>query len=292
MTRQDIVLKGAMALKAIRHVSRLTDEKNLGLIAAGVAFYGLLAVFPGLAAVIALWGVIGDPALALTELAEFKALLPQDVYGLIETQLKTLAGTDGLTLGWASVLSLALAIWSSRAGVAALMRGLNAIYDAPNRGGLAHYARALFLTLCLIGVALTALVCVVILPVVLSFIPLGPWANAGITAGRWLVALGVLLLGFSLIYRFGPNSDLRRKGLLSPGAVFATLFWAAASAGFSMYLSNFGNYNEVYGSIGAVIAMLMWLFISAWLVLLGGALNAALSRRFRAAGLAKPTMSE
>lgn len=260
------------------HVARLNNEKNLGLIAAGVAFYAILAVFPGIAATIALWGIVGDPALALEQIVEFRALIPADVFALLSAQLQALATTDGLTLGWASILSFGFALWSARAGVAALMQGLNAIYDAPNRGGLSHYLRAFLLTLSLIGVVLTAMACIVIVPVVLAFLPLGPWANLGIEVLRWGVGIGVLLMGFAVIYRLGPNLEGQRQRLMSPGAIFAVVCWVAASTGFSIYLQNFGRYNEIYGSIGAVIVMLMWLFISAYLVLLGGALNAELSR--------------
>ncbi|WP_082029426.1 YihY/virulence factor BrkB family protein [Tateyamaria sp. ANG-S1] len=272
----------ALWWRAIRHVARLNDEKHLGLIAAGVAFYAILAVFPGIAATIALWGIIGDPALALRQMEEFQALIPADVYALLAAQLVKLATTDGLTLGWASLLSFGFALWSARAGVAALMQGLNAIYDAPNRSGVAHYIRAFLLTLSLIGVVLTAMACIVVVPVVLAFLPLGPWANFGVEVLRWAVGIAVLLAGFSVIYRLGPNLSGQRPRLISPGAVFAVVCWIAASTGFSVYLQNFGNYNEVYGSIGAVIVMLLWLFISAYLVLLGGALNAELARARRA----------
>ena len=272
----------ALWWRAVQHVLHLMDEKNLGLIAAGVAFYAILAVFPGLAATIALWGIIGDPALALEQLEEFRAVIPADVYRLLAGQLVKLATTDGLTLGWASVLSFGFALWSARAGVAALMRGLNAIYDAPNRTGLSQYVRALMLTGSLIGVLLVAMACIVVLPVVLAFVPLGPWAGFGIEVLRWVVGISVLLIGFAVIYRLGPNLTGQRPKLISPGAVFAAIGWIAASVGFSIYLRNFGTYNEVYGSIGAVIVMLMWLFISAYLVLLGGALNAELARARRA----------
>lgn len=268
----------ALWWRAGRHVLRLMDEKNLGLIAAGVAFYAILSIFPGLAATIALWGIVGDPGLALAQLEEFRAVLPVDVYSLLAAQLGALSTADGLTLGWASVISFVFAFWSARAGVAALMRGLNAIYEAPNRSGLSQYLRALLLTASLIGVVLVAMGCIVILPVVLAFVPLGPWAEFGIEVVRWVVGVGVLLVGFALIYRLGPNLAGRRPRLMSPGALFATVGWVGASVGFSIYLRNFGTYNEVYGSIGAVIVMLMWLFISAYLVLLGGALNAELTR--------------
>jgi membrane protein len=272
----------ALWWRAGRHVFHLMDEKHLGLIAAGVAFYAILAIFPGLAATIALWGIVGDPALALEQLEEFRAVIPADVYRLLAGQLVKLATTDGLTLGWASVLSFAFALWSARAGVAALMQGLNAIYDAPNRSGLAHYIRAFLLTFSLIGVALVAMGCIVVLPIVTAILPLGPWANAWVEALRWVVGVSVLLAGFSVIYRLGPNLSGRRPRMISPGASFATAGWILASVGFSLYLRNFGTYNEVYGSIGAVIVMLMWLFISAYLVLLGGALNAELARARRA----------
>ncbi len=272
----------ALWWRAVTHVFRLMDEKNLGLIAAGVAFYAILAVFPGLAATIALWGIVGDPGLALAQLQEFQAVIPADVYRLLAGQLVKLSTTDGLTLGWASLISFAFALWSSRAGVAALMRGLNAIYDAPNRTGLSQYVRALLLTGSLIGVLLVAMACIVILPVILAFVPLGPWTGFFIEVVRWVVGVGVLLIGLALVYRLGPNLSGQRPKLVSPGAVFATVGWVVASIGFSIYLRNFGTYNEVYGSIGAVIVMLMWLFISAYLVLLGGALNAELARARRA----------
>ncbi|WP_299294931.1 YihY/virulence factor BrkB family protein [uncultured Tateyamaria sp.] len=272
----------ALWWRAIQHVFRLMDEKNLGLISAGVAFYAILAVFPGLAATIALWGIVGDPALALEQLEEFRAVIPADVYRLLAGQLIKLSTTDGLTLGWASLVSFGFALWSARAGVAALMRGLNAIYDAPNRSGISHYARAFLLTGSLIGVLLVAMACIVILPVILAFVPLGPWAGFGIEVLRWGVGISVLLVGFAVIYRLGPNLKGKRPKLISPGAIFAAVGWIAASVGFSIYLRNFGTYNEVYGSIGAVIVMLMWLFISAYLVLLGGALNAELARARRA----------
>ena len=175
--------------------------------------------------------------------------------------------------------------WSARAGVAALMQGLNAIYDAPNRSGLSHYLRAFVLTFSLIGVMLVAMACIVVLPVVLAYLPLGPWVNLGVDVLRWCVGVAVLVAGFAVIYRLGPNLQGARQRLISPGALFAVVGWLAASTGFSVYLQNFGRYNEIYGSLGAVIVMLMWLFISAYLVLLGGALNAELARARQARGI-------
>lgn len=263
------------AIAALLRVYDLISQKQLGLIAAGVAFWAVLSVFPGLAALIALWGVVGDPVLALTQLESFRAVLPGDVYTLMAGQLQALAATDGLTLGWASGLSFGFALWSARAGVSALIQGLNALHGVPNRTGPLHALWALLLTLCLIGVVLVAMGCIVVLPVVLAFVPLGPAAGLGIGLARWGVGLAVLLVGFSLIYRLGPTAGAQVPGIFSRGTLFAVGAWVAASAGFSAYLQNFGTYNEVYGSIGAVMAMLMWLFFSAFVVLLGAAVDVA-----------------
>ncbi|MEO0390836.1 MAG: YihY/virulence factor BrkB family protein [Pseudomonadota bacterium] len=252
------------------------DDKNLFLVAAGCAFYGILAIFPAMSAVIALWGLIADAAVVAEQLEQYRAILPVEVFDLINTQAMQLITADTQTLGWAGVLSILVAIWTARAGVAALMRGLNAIYAVPNGAGLGHTVRALFLTAALIGVALVALACVVVAPVVLALMPpevvRAPYLLAAL---RWGLAVAVLLAGFALVLRIGPN-DSSARPWISAGAVLATVGWTAASYGFSVYLAQFAQYNEIYGSIGAVIALLMWLFLSALLVLLGGALNAAL----------------
>ncbi len=267
---------------AAKRVFGQIDEKNLGLIAAGVAFYGILAVFPGIAALIALWGVLGDPGVIAAQLANFKAVLPQDVFDLLHGQITDLAIARNDTLGWAGIISMLLAIWSARAGVTAMMRGLNAIYGESNRSGLRAYLAALGLTVALIGVALVAVSCVVIAPVVLALVPWGWTTETLVSVLRWIIAIAVLIFGLGLVYRVGPNRRSARIGWISPGAIFAATSWTGASAAFSVYLANFGNYNEVYGSIGAVIALLMWLFLTAFLVLLGGALNAELERHTRA----------
>ncbi|ASM71709.1 MULTISPECIES: YihY/virulence factor BrkB family protein [Roseobacteraceae] len=264
--------------RILRHVWVDLDDKNMTLIAAGVAFYGILAVFPAIAAVIAIWGIVADPEVVAIEVDRFRAVLPEEVYNLISQQIAQLTNGDRTTLTWASAVSLTVALWTSRAGVAAVMRGLNAIYGQPNRNGFSHYVRAILLTLTLVGVALVALACVVLAPIIMRFVPFGV-ANSGlIELSRWVVMVIVLYSGISLLYRMGPVKREARMKWFTPGAIFATLGWTAASLGFSIYLQNFGNYNEIYGSIGAVIALLMWLFISAFLVLLGGSLNAHFER--------------
>lgn len=265
-------------LKILINTYHTASDRNVGLTSAGVAFYGMLALFPGLAAVIAIWGLVSDPHVLLDQLNLLRGLLPADVFSLVQAQITTLANAHSGQLGWASVLSTLLAIWSARSGVAAIMLALNALHGHGNRSSIRHYVIALGLTMTLVLGAIVALSAVVIMPIVLAFVPLGPATILIVEGIRWSVAIFVLLAGLAVLYRFGPNTDGARVKWVTPGAALAVLVWAAASYAFSQYLTNFGNYNEVYGSIGAAIAMLTWLFISAYLILLGAVLNLEISK--------------
>lgn len=274
--------------RLVANALAMADQANLGLIAAGVAFFAMFAIFPALAAIIAVFGLVADPSIVESQLELMRDVIPTEAFYLFDAQISRLLGARADTLGWATALSTGVALWSARAGVAALMRGLNAIKGEPNRGGIGHYAVALLLTICLVGIAVIALLIVVIAPIVLAFLPLGGVAALALEAIRWSVALFILLAALGLLYRFGPNTVDVRTGWVSPGAIVVVVVWIAASVGFSAYLRNFGSYNEVYGSIGAVIALLMWLYISAYLVLLGAVLNVVLHRRDSLNGASGP----
>lgn len=264
---------------AIKGSIAMISASNLTLVSAGVAFFSMLSLFPALAALIALLGLIADPAFVVAQLEEVRGLLPNDVYEIINNQVVGLVTARSDTLGWAGLLSLLVALWSARAGVAAMMIGLNSVYGTKNRNMIWHYVRALFLTFMLVAVMIVAVVSLIVTPVVLAFFPLGFVGTLLVDALRWIVAVGVLLAGASVLYRFGPNRRGTRMRWFSAGALLAVSSWIVLSVGFSYYVANFGNYNQVYGSIGAVIAMLIWLWISSFLVLLGGALNAQIEQR-------------
>jgi len=265
--------------EAIKGSIALISASNLSLISAGVAFFSMLSLFPALAALIAMLGLIADPVFVVAQLEEVRGLLPNDVYEIINKQVVGLVTARSDTLGWAGLLSLLVALWSARAGVAAMMIGLNNVYGTKNRNMIWHYVRALFLTLMLVVVMIVAVISLIVTPVVLAFFPLGLIGTLLVDALRWIVAVGVLLAGAAVLYRFGPNRRGAKMRWFSAGALLAVSSWIVLSVGFSYYVSNFGNYNQVYGSIGAVIAMLIWLWISSFLVLLGGALNAQIELR-------------
>ena len=275
-------------VRFVLEVFRTAENAHLTLISAGVAFFGMFAIFPGMAALISVFGLLADPMVVSDQLQLMEDVIPADAMGLFGAQLDRLLAARTETLGWTTAISTALAIWSARAGVAALMRGLNVIHGEESRSGLRHYAVALLLTICLIGISVGALLVVVVAPIALAFLPLSEFAGTIIAILRWVAALFILLAALGLLYRFGPNSKNARLDWITPGAFLVVVSWIGASAGFSTYLANFGNYNEVYGSIGAVIALLMWLYISAYLILLGAVLNVMLSRRGQKRGPDEP----
>lgn len=254
------------------------ESRNVGIASAGVAFYALLAVFPGIAAVISLWGFLSDPAVIDAQIELLREFLPPDAFTLIVGQTERLMAARDTTLGWTTLVSIAVTLWSARLGVGALLIGLNSVHGVPNRGGFGHAVVAVALTLALVGVVLVALAAFVILPVVLAFLPLGNLGAAALTLANWLVALAVVAGGVALVFRLGPNraEPLAR---LWPGLVVAVALWGVVSVAFARYLAAFGNYNEVYGSLGAVVALLMWFYIGAYALLLGAVLNVKLAER-------------
>jgi membrane protein len=263
---------------AILRFYRRTEQAELDLIAAGVAFYAFLAIFPAAAAIIAIWGFISNPSVIREEIALLRGFLPEDAYSLIFGQVEALLAVPPGNLGLTTLISTALALWSARAGVAALIRGLNAIHHLPNRSGHWHQLRAIVLTFVLVGLVLAALVMAVILPVVVAYLP-SAIPSSTLADSNLLLGIVAAVLAVGLAYRLGPNYTRTRPPLLSWGLLVAVILWVMATRGFTLYLANFASYNRVYGSIGAVVVLLMWLYVSAYAVLLGAAVDAELRRR-------------
>ncbi|WP_373356700.1 YihY/virulence factor BrkB family protein [Pseudoroseicyclus sp. CXY001] len=286
-------MKNTTPVRVGRAIIANISRADLGLAAAGVAFFGMFAIFPALAAVIALFGILADPVIVEEQFSLWRQFMPEDVFRILYSQVSRLLETQSDALGWATVISVLLALWTSRASVSSLVRGLNAIHGAPERSGLAHMLRVVSLTGGLMLLAIAALLVVVIAPLVLAVLPL-PLLTQLIAQGlRWVVGVFIVFVGVGALYRWGPNVPGDRASIANPGTFFAVTCGILASTGFSIYLSNFGSYNELYGSIGAVMALMMWLYIMALLTLVGAAVNVALRaerrrrREARAERLAK-----
>ena len=266
-------------------VSTRVGNGHFGLVAAGVAFYAMFAVFPGLAAAVALWGMFADPAIIGGYLVVAERFLPPEAGTLIHDQVMGLINAPKAALQWTTVLSLGIALYSARAGVSALIQGLDVVHRAQPRGWVRGYAVDFILTMALIGALFVALVTVVVVPILLSYVAFGTFEAWLIKVLPWGAMFLLVVTCLSILYRFGPNVD---GGFRSPwitvGVLVAALAWAGVSIGFSVYLANFNSYNAIYGSIGAVIILMMWLYLSVWAVLLGGAINAELDAQLRHLG--------
>jgi membrane protein len=248
---------------------------HLSVVAAGVAFFGMLAIVPALAALVGLYSLIADPAAVMANFEEVRPLLPPDAFALLQRQIEALLAVPQQRLGFAFAVAMLFALWSARAGVGTLIEGLNIVYrEVDTRNLVLQYLVSLALTLLLLVIACAALLATVALPVVLQFLHIG-------TLGTWLAALGpLLILGVALVfvlgalYRYGPHRDTARKRWVTWGAVAATVAWVVASFLLSFYISNFANFNRTYGSLGAIAGLMFWFYVSAFVVLLGAELNA------------------
>lgn len=250
-------------------------KHNLSIIAAGVAFFSTLAIFPAIAALIALYGLVADPAEVSEILTSAEPVLPPDVYAMIEGQVTQLVAAGRTSLGLASIVSILLALWSARAGVTALIQGLNIVYrESDTRNIFMQYLLSLVLTFLLLIMAIVALLCVVAVPAVLNFIELGPLGSLLASMAPTLIMGVAVMFVIGTLYRYAPHRAISRKRWITTGAVVATIAWVAVSIGLSVYVSNFANLNQTYGSLGAIVGLLLWLYGSAFVVLLGAVINA------------------
>jgi membrane protein len=251
-------------------------DSEIGLIAAGIGFFGFLAIFPALAAVITIWGFAADPSVVQTQLDLARDYMPRDAFDLLNGQVQRILAANTSSLGVTTLVSTLFALWSARAGVSALISGLNAIYRLPGRSGLRHVLRAFVLTMVLIGLVLSGMLLAVVVPLLLGFLPLGSRAALALGAANFLLGMLLVMLSIALAYRLGPNHPKggKRPRIFSAGLFLALALWISVSRGLVFYLANFADYNQVYGSIGAVVALLMWFYLSAYAVLLGASLNA------------------
>ena len=257
------------------------DKTHMGLIAAGVAFYAMFAAFPGLAAIIALWSLWFDPNVIDSYMTVVHEFLPEGTDQIIDQQIQSLTATGRTSVGWASFVSFLIATVAARAGVDALIRGLNAAYGVRSHSTIFGFVLAYGLTLAIVGVSLAGLATIVIVPLALNFLVLGPARAWLLTALPWGAMFLLVILGIGILYRYGPNVKTPRTPIFTFGALFAALLWAAGSVAFSAYLGSFNSYNRIYGSIGTVVALLMWFYLGGFSVLLGALINVERSRRRR-----------
>jgi membrane protein len=244
------------------------------LLAAGVAFYAFMAIFPAMIAVTLLYGLFADPATIADQVDAAGGALPDDVRALIVEQLRNLATTQRTGAGIGAILSLLLALWSASAGVGNLMTAISTAYDEQEqRGFVKKRAIALALTLGAVVLLLVVLGLVAVLPVVLQIFS-GGALRVLLEIARFLLVAVVVAIALAVLYRIAPDRDAPKFRWVSVGAVVATVLWLLASIGFSIYVANFSNYAKTYGALASVVILLFWLWITAYAILLGAEINA------------------
>ncbi len=251
----------------------ITDDRLLAL-AAGVVFYGLLALFPAITALVSSYALFSNPSTITDHLATLQTVMPQGGYNIVQEQVNRIIdkGAGGLSLAFFA--SLALAIWSANAGLKAIIDALNVVYGVKERRSFIRLSLlSLTMTIGTIIALLLAISAVVVEPIVVSYLPLSSFGASVVAWLRWPVVIVLLMFGLATLYRFGPNRDHPRWLWIGAGNVFAVSAWLAGSLLLSWYLGNFANYDATYGSLGAAIGLMMWLWITAIVVLVGAELN-------------------
>ncbi|MET0314078.1 MAG: YihY/virulence factor BrkB family protein [Hansschlegelia sp.] len=262
-----------------RVYSEFLDDRVLA-VAAGVTFYALLATFPAIVALVSLYGLTSDLATLDGHLSTFAGVVPAAGLGIVREQVARIVTKDDGSLSFAFIFGLGVALWSANAGMKAMFDALNVVYDEKEkRNFLRLNLASLTFTLCAIAFVLLAFNAVVVLPIVLSYVGFGEGAEALLSYGRWPLLVAVLLLGLSMLYRFGPSRRRAKWRWVTPGSALAAALWLAGSIGFSIYAENFAHYDETYGSLGAAIGFMTWIWMSMIVVLLGGELNAELEHQ-------------
>src|SRR4051794_13420708 len=253
----------------LRVYSNLSEHRVVAL-GAGMTFYSLLAIFPALAAFVAIYGLFSDPAAIAKHLDQISGILPGGALDVAKDQLTRVASKGSQTLGLTFVIGLAASLWSANAAMKALFDTLNIIYgEREKRGFVKLNAVSLSFTVGGIAFVLLALGGVVVIPVALKYVGLSDFADLLLRIVRWPAMFVVVSLALAVIYRYGPSRQTPRWRWVTWGSALAALLWIAASSVFSWYAASFGKFNETYGSLGAVIGFMMWLWISAIVILLG-----------------------
>jgi len=262
---------------------RVYEEVNndrILAVAAGVTFYALLALFPAVAALVSIYGLFADAGTIQDHLNTLGSFLPGGALDVVGEQVKRITSKGSGTLGFAFFSGLAISLWSANAGMKAMFDALNVAYDEDEkRGFIALNLRSLAFTLGAILFLVLALVGVVVVPVVLNFIGLGKAAEWIISLARWPVLLAIVIGGLAVLYRYGPSRNNAQWRWISAGSILAAVVWVVGSMLFSWYVSNFGNYNETYGSLGAAIGFLTWIWLSTTIVLVGAELNSEMEHQ-------------
>jgi len=263
----------------IKATARETNADNVSVVAAGVAFFSLLAIFPLLTACLSIYGFFADPAKVQELLYSISAVLPADAWAILDQQINAILSAPNTGLGLGIAIGLLIALWSAGSGVRAIMRAMNIAYgERETRNMATFYALAGSMTLSMIIFMWVALAVIIGVPAILALLQLEGVTETFTRFLPWLLLISMFGFAAGILYRFGPSRRPAKKRWVFPGIVFTTLTWLGLSYGFSKFVAAFGKYNAIYGSLSAVIILLIWFWLTAYVVILGAELNAEMER--------------
>jgi membrane protein len=251
---------------------------NLLLVAAGVAFYAMTAIFPAIAAFVSIYGIFADPSQAESQVGGYSGLIPPVSLRLLTDALQSFASKSNSTLSFALIISVLVALWSAKAGLSSLMTGLNIANETTEkRNIIVQQGTALLLTFGAVIFAGFALAAIALLPVVVDVLPLTDRGKAVLGLGRWPLLAIVICFALAVLYRFGPYRERAKWRWITLGSAIATALWLGGSGLFSFYVSHFSSYDKTYGSLAAPVVLLLWFWLSALVVLVGAEIDAEMA---------------
>jgi membrane protein len=262
--------------QVVRRAHKQSSIDNVGVLAGGIAYFGFMAIFPALIAGISLYGLVADPATLIAQQGgSLLSALPQEAQPLIRDQLNALASGSGGTLSVSLVVSILAALWSASSATGNLMAAVNAVYhETETRGFVKRRGTALLLTMGAIVFVLLALALVAVIPVVLNALQLGTFVNVIVQIVRWVLLVALVVVALAVVYRLAPDRDASPFTWTSVGALVAAALWVLGCVAFNLYVENFGSYNETYGTLAGVVVLLLWLYLTSYIFLLGAEINA------------------
>jgi membrane protein len=265
----------------LRVIDRL-QLHNGALLAAGIAMYGLLSVFPGLAAAVSLYGLFATPAQVIEHMKLFAGILPPGVWMIFSTQLQSVVAQDHGSLTMAAAVSMLIALWSARLTMSALMTTTTIAYDVPDkRGYFLQLLVSLLLTIGVIVGFLVMLVLGIVVPLALTILGSSALQQLSATLLRWLLLWFFAVGGLDVVYFFAPATAAKRWHWITPGAALAASAWLMVSAGFAIYVRTIAGYDRTYGALAGVIVLLVWFYLLSLIVIVGAEVNAAIQHQVR-----------
>lgn len=267
-------------LDVMSRAAKEAKADSVSLLAAGVAFYGMLALVPALIAAVSVYGLVADPEQIARQVRDLASGLPGSARDLLVDQMDSIVATSSARLTTAAVLGVVVALWSASSGVSHLMEALNLAYDEEEgRGFVARRGAALLLTIGAVAFVGVAVGLITALPSLLERTALGDAARTAVELARWPLLLVGFAIGCAVLYRVAPDRDGARWRWVSWGSALATVLWMVGTVGFSVYASRFGSYNETYGSLAGIVVLMLWLLLTAASILLGAEVNSELERQ-------------